>query len=269
MAVEAGLINGTGGNKLAPDGKATREQFAAIIERYDNTFKLAYNRPVVRSRYTEPEYPLVTDADFYVSTTGSDENDGSFAHPFATFGKAVEAVRGLDRTGRDGITVAFMAGEYGAISISLTDADSGTESCPVTYCAYGDGEVVFNNGFDVKASEFVPVTEEEKALFPSKMKDLIKKADISDRLTNYDPRMQLVLNDGGRLFLARFPNVFPDGTDDLITKAGYTTDKDHIRITAKLFKNRIDRYHNVSDLILYREAYWRTSRGKTAIEKAN
>ncbi|MBQ6261885.1 MAG: S-layer homology domain-containing protein, partial [Clostridia bacterium] len=265
-AVEAGLINGTGGNKLAPDGKATREQFAAIIERYDNTFKLAYNRPVVRSRYTEPEYPLVTDADFYVSTTGSDENDGSFAHPFATFGKAVEAVRGLDRTGRDGITVAFMAGEYGAISISLTDADSGTESCPVTYCAYGDGEVVFNNGFDVKASEFVPVTEEEKALFPSKMKDLIKKADISDRLTNYDPRMQLVLNDGGRLFLARFPNVFPDGTDDLITKAGYTTDKDHIRITAKLFKNRIDRYHNVSDLILY--GYLTTGWYKDTLETA-
>ena len=31
-AVEAGLINGTGGNRLAPGGNATREQFAAIIE---------------------------------------------------------------------------------------------------------------------------------------------------------------------------------------------------------------------------------------------
>ncbi|MBQ6262801.1 MAG: S-layer homology domain-containing protein, partial [Clostridia bacterium] len=62
-AVEAGLINGTGGNVLSPDGKATREQFAAIIERYDNTFKLKYTTPVIRSHYTEKEYPLVEDAD--------------------------------------------------------------------------------------------------------------------------------------------------------------------------------------------------------------
>ncbi|MBR4661346.1 MAG: S-layer homology domain-containing protein, partial [Clostridia bacterium] len=51
-AVEAGIINGTDGNRLAPDGFATREQFAAIIERYDGSFKLAYNDPVLFSHYT-------------------------------------------------------------------------------------------------------------------------------------------------------------------------------------------------------------------------
>ncbi|MBQ6677942.1 MAG: S-layer homology domain-containing protein, partial [Clostridia bacterium] len=102
-AVEAGIINGTDGNRLAPDGFATREQFAAIIERYDRSFKLAYNEPVLFSHYTEPEYPLVTDADFYVSADGSDDNDGSFAHPFRTWERARDAVRTLDRTGRSGI----------------------------------------------------------------------------------------------------------------------------------------------------------------------
>ena len=47
-AVEAGLIKGTDGNRLAPDGFATREQFAAIIERFDNTFILKYNEPALR-----------------------------------------------------------------------------------------------------------------------------------------------------------------------------------------------------------------------------
>ncbi|MBR3423715.1 MAG: S-layer homology domain-containing protein, partial [Clostridia bacterium] len=42
-AVEAGIINGTDGNRLLPGGFATREQFAAIIERYDGTFTLVYN----------------------------------------------------------------------------------------------------------------------------------------------------------------------------------------------------------------------------------
>ncbi|MBQ6678292.1 MAG: S-layer homology domain-containing protein, partial [Clostridia bacterium] len=54
-AVEAGIINGTDGNRLAPDGFATREQFAAIVERYDGSFKLAYTVPVTRSHYTERE----------------------------------------------------------------------------------------------------------------------------------------------------------------------------------------------------------------------
>ena len=91
-AVEAGLIKGTDGNRLAPDGFATREQFAAIIERYDGSFKLVYNEPILRSHYTEKEYPLVKDADFYVSPTGDDSADGSFAHPFRTWERAREAV---------------------------------------------------------------------------------------------------------------------------------------------------------------------------------
>ncbi|MBR3416558.1 MAG: S-layer homology domain-containing protein [Clostridia bacterium] len=265
-AAQAGLIKGTDGNRLDPGGFATREQFAAIVERYDYSFKVSYRRPVVRSSYTKPVYSLVTDADFYVSTTGSDENDGDFDHPFASFEKAVEAVRALDKTGRSGITVAFKAGDYGALSISLTGEDSGTEECPVTYCAYGDGDVVFNDGFDVSASEFVPITEEEKTLFPARAADNIKKADISDRLTSYDPRTQLVMNDEGPRFLARFPNVNSDGTDDLIIGAGFTPDKDHIRITTRLLKNKIDKYHNVYDIILY--GYLTTGWYKDTLETA-
>ena len=266
-AVEAGLIKGTDGNRLAPEGDATREQFAAIIERYDGSFALKYNAPVVRSHYIEKPYPLVEDADIYVSTDGNDENSGAFDSPLATFAGAVAKVREVKAAKTEGdIVVAFRAGDYGSLSVSLTAEDSGAEDQRIVYCKYGDGDVVFTDGFDVGLSEFEPVSEEEKALFPAKAVDKIKKADISDRLTSYDPRTQLVLNDGGKLFLARYPNVFPDGTDDLIFSAGYTPDKDHIRITTRLFKKKIDKYHNVNDLILY--GYLTTGWYKDTLETA-
>ncbi|MBQ7475512.1 MAG: right-handed parallel beta-helix repeat-containing protein, partial [Clostridia bacterium] len=250
-----------------PEGDATREQFAAIIERYDGSFALKYNAPVVRSHYIEKPYPLVEDADIYVSTDGNDENSGAFDSPLATFAGAVAKVREVKAAKTEGdIVVAFRAGDYGSLSVSLTAEDSGAEDQRIVYCKYGDGDVVFTDGFDVGLSEFEPVSEEEKALFPAKAVDKIKKADISDRLTSYDPRTQLVLNDGGKLFLARYPNVFPDGTDDLIFSAGYTPDKDHIRITTRLFKKKIDKYHNVNDLILY--GYLTTGWYKDTLETA-
>ena len=254
-AVKAGIINGTDGNRLAPDGYATREQFAAIIERYDGSFKLAYNDPVLFSHYTEPEYPLVTDADFYVSTDGSDENDGSFARPFRTWERARDAVRKFDRTGRSGIKVAFMAGDYGPLSIELTEEDSGTAECPITYCKYGDGDVVFNNGFDVKEEEFSPLDESEKAIFPAKAADKIKKADVSGKLVGYDPKTCMILSENGAISLARYPNLYPDGSDQLI-RSGITEDANHIRIYNGVYNRRVAKYHTTDGLIFYGYIVW-------------
>ena len=62
-ATSCGIINGTGnGDTLSPTGKATREQFAAIIHRFNDAkfeYKLAYVQPKVMSTYTEQPYPLV------------------------------------------------------------------------------------------------------------------------------------------------------------------------------------------------------------------
>ncbi|MBQ6262575.1 MAG: S-layer homology domain-containing protein [Clostridia bacterium] len=251
-AVSAGLINGVTDKTLVPGGPATREQLAAILKRFDENVKLAYNEPAPLSTFAEAEYPLVKNADFYVSTAGSDENDGSFEHPFATFGKAIEAARGVEKTAAKGsVTVAFMAGEYGALSVSLTAADSGTADCPVIFCKYGDGDVVFNNGFDVASSELKEISADEKSLFPAKSADKIKKTDVSDRLTNYDPASLMVTGDDGDCTLARYPNKFPDGTDDLMKGCGYTISETQIRISLSHFKNRIVKYHAPEELYLY------------------
>ena len=241
-AVEAGLIKGTDEGRLAPDGFATREQFSAIIERYDNTFVLKYNEPVLFSRYTEPDYPLVDDADFYVSTTGSDENDGSFGHPFATWERARNAVRELDKTGCDGVTVAFFAGNYGPLSIELSEEDSGTPECPITYCRYGDGDVVFSGGATFNADDMLPLTDGEKEYFNPSRADKIRKIDLDDLLDDVPEPDDFVLFDEESFCVeARFPNKYDDGSDSFMS-AARTYDDTSLEITSPVFANRLAKY---------------------------
>ncbi len=251
-ANEANLIKGMDDGTLSPRGYATREQFATILKRFDETFNLVYNTPVLRSHYTEPEYPLVENADFYVATTGSDSSDGSFEHPFATWNKAAEAVRTLKETKTEGdIIVAFKAGDYGPLDVILTSEDSGTEDQRIIYCAYGDGDVIFNNGVDIPYDSLEDLTEEEQAIFNTSYADSIKKADLSGRLGSYDPRKALVLGESGGLSLARFPNKYSDGTDNLINEAGENTDDHHTVIDHALLLKRMRTYHTMDGLLLY------------------
>ena len=117
--------------------------------------------PTELGKYTEKEAVIVDNADFYVSTDGSDSNNGSLEAPFATIEKARDAVRGLDRVASDGITVAIMAGDYRVSSLEFSAEDSGTEACPITYCAYGDGEVVLNGGISLSGKDFGEVKDSE------------------------------------------------------------------------------------------------------------
>ncbi len=110
--------------------------------------------------YTQKKQTLVNDADFYVSVDGSDEADGSFSSPFASINRAIEAVRNTDKSEKNGIIVAVKAGEYRINSISFFAEDSGTAECPITYTAYGDGEVVFNGGITIDPKKFNNVTDE-------------------------------------------------------------------------------------------------------------
>ena len=249
-ANEANLIKGMSDGTLSPRGYATREQFATILQRFDDTFTLVYNEPVVRSHYTEPEYPLVDNADVYVAVDGDDGADGSFDHPLATFAGAVAKVREIKGTKEGDIVVAFKAGDYGPLSLTLTAEDSGTAEQRIIYCKYGDGDVTFNNGLTVTADEFEELTEADKTLFLPQSVDNIKKADVSSKLTDYDPVTCMILSESGMMTLARFPNMYQDGTDNLV-QAGVAYDRYHIHVRHALLKNRIKKYHSVGGLYLY------------------
>ena len=120
----------------------------------------AQANPAGLSASAEKAPQLRNDADLYLSPDGDDENDGSFAHPLASLEKARDLVRAMDKTGRNGIVVALKAGDYAVSRIEFTAEDSGTQSCPITYCAYGDGEVVINGGKALQPADFSAVTEE-------------------------------------------------------------------------------------------------------------
>ena len=136
------------------------------------------------------------EGDFYVSPTGSDENDGSLSAPFATIEKAQQAVRALDKTDKDGITVCLMAGDYRVTSVVFNEEDGGTAECPVTYCAYGDGEVVLNGGQTLSPADFVPASQ--YADIYSRLSDTAKEKVVVVDLTK-EP-YGLTADDWGKLY---------------------------------------------------------------------
>ncbi len=115
--------------------------------------------PVTNTVNELAEYESVKSADFYVSPNGNDGSDGSIDTPFLTVERAKQAVRELDKTGKDEVVVGIMAGDYRASDITFYPNDSGTEDCPIRYCKYGSGEVIFNGGVSLAADDFTKVTD--------------------------------------------------------------------------------------------------------------
>ncbi|MBR6290477.1 MAG: S-layer homology domain-containing protein, partial [Clostridia bacterium] len=229
---------------LDPRGFATREQFATILMRYKTTdlnYPNELNEPVVQSRYTEKEYPLVTDADIYVAPDGDDSATGDLDHPVATFAHAVEMVRALKSSVTDrSVVVAFKAGTYFTETVNMTAEDSGTKEYPVIYCGYGDGEAIITGGATVKEDEFSSLTGDERAMFNSDLVDRIKKAPLSGKMDSYSTK-DILFYEGGVMTLARFPNKYEDGTDALMW-SGLTIDDNHIRIKNPLMKRHARSY---------------------------
>jgi len=209
-ATSVGLINGTGnGSTLSPTGKATREQFAAIIHRFDTTeFKYDHNfsEPMPLSTYTEKPYALVDNADLYVAVDGNDKNPGTLTKPLASFEAAKAKVRELKKTAKDEIVVAFKAGNYGVLdNVTFTKEDAGTETAPVKYCKYGDGDVIFQNGIVIAPDEFTPISDSDKSLFKAEAQPYIYKVNLKGKIDKFSFNTRL-FSETGVVNEARFPD---------------------------------------------------------------
>ena len=210
-----GKANG-GVTKLAPTDLATRAEFAIMIQRYNTkddarefTYFLVYEKPHLKSQYTEKDYPLVKNADIYVAVDGNDKNDGTLEKPLATFEGAKAKVRDLIKSGKKGeIVVAFKGGDYGALNnLQFTTEDSGNKDLKITYCAYGDSPVYFTGGVFIEESEFKALSDAEKALFNSKAVSSIKKVDLSaSKAADLFDSSSMLFNDDGFCTVARYPN---------------------------------------------------------------
>ena len=238
-AVGVGLITGKGGSgaaTLSPTDKAVRAEFATIIKRFKEAkfeYKLVYNAPVPKSTFTEIPYAKVENADIYVAVDGSDTNPGTKDKPLATFEAAKAKVRELKKTAKEEIVVAFKAGNYGILdNVTFTPEDSGTEAVPVTYCAYGDGEVYFTNGEYLDKSEFKPLDESDKIFFREANVDSIMKIELAENpLANQIDSFTPLSGPNGFCWVARSPNK-RNGIDQYYP--GFTK---HVVLESSPYKN--------------------------------
>lgn len=177
------------------------------------------------SKYT-PKTIAPQPGDFYVAPSGNDENDGSLERPFATLQRAAQAVRTVK--GERAVTVCVRAGEYRTNGFKLTQEDSGSAEHPVTYRAYGDGEVILNGGVTLNPADFEPIPEEIRDRLHGDAKDRVVQVDLTrygltkadwgelhpigkfgteDKYDDYVPgtNCELFFN-GQRMTLARYPD---------------------------------------------------------------
>ena len=91
--------------------------------------------------------------DFYVATTGSDTNAGSFVAPFQTLGKAQLAVRAALPSATGPVHVWVRGGTYYLGStLEFGTADSGSVSVPVTWSGYSNETAVISGAVPLSPS---------------------------------------------------------------------------------------------------------------------
>jgi len=99
-------------------------------------------------------------AEFHVAPNGRDTSPGTKQKPFATLGRARDAVRRLGSPPPDGVTVWLQPGAYRLEkSFELTQEDSGTKEAPVIYRRARAGAVRIVGGPVIQPQAFAPVTD--------------------------------------------------------------------------------------------------------------
>ena len=127
----------------------------------------------------------------YVAADGADENPGTEARPFATLERARDAIRALKKKNGlppGGVTVRLRGGVYYLSStFELAKEDSGTESSPVVYRAYGEEKVWLSGGKKIDPSRFRPVTDSAVlARVPGEARDELVQLDMAaEGITDY------------------------------------------------------------------------------------
>lgn len=151
-------------------------------------------RPLVSAEDARAINPLPTDHAFYVAPDGNDGDPGTRARPFATLGRARDAVRQARKTSQKAITVYLRGGVYYLSEpVAFGAEDSGREQAPITYQAFANERPTISGGFRLHL-RWKPY---QNGVMMAKLPAGIKDID------------QLFVN-GLRQHMARYPNFDPD-----------------------------------------------------------
>lgn len=193
-----------------------------------------------RSLVIPPEAPSLAPVDpepglaLYVATDGDDANPGTIGQPFRTLTGARDAIRALKAGAglpAGGIVVYIREGKYPlTASFALEQQDSGTETAPIVYKAYGDEKAVLVGGYTIDPAAFAAVDDEDvlARLRPgvgSKVRQVdLQALGITDygellpsgfMLPDVTPASELYV-DGRPMTLARWPNDGTEITGDIV-----------------------------------------------------
>lgn len=175
----------------------------------------------------------VQKADFYVSPDGSDEWSGTMPSPdgaksdgpFATLGRARDAVRDLKRGGAGNRLVLIRGGDYTLDETLVFGVqDSGDDDSTITYAAYPDETPVFSSGREITGWKKLATTP--RGLSKEAIGH-IQVAEVSDRF--------FTLYDG-------------DGLLPRARSAGFIPSKDGSRDTLYFPEGRIKDWPNLEDI---------------------
>lgn len=160
-------------------------------------------------------FPVLAAADLYVSPKGSDTASGSKQHPFATLGRARDAVRKFSKD--QDVTVWIGGGDFHFDSpFRLGAEDSGTTAHPVTWRAVEGETPRLLGGGRLGAADFHPVTDPATlARIPQQLHRKVVELDLAKAgVRNAGPYPEVfhdsgfmadLFCDGQRLPLARYP----------------------------------------------------------------
>jgi hypothetical protein len=144
-------------------------------------------------------------ADFYVAPDGDDQNAGSLESPFATIGRARDAVRALQAGGEARDVLVWLRG--GTYRIGETIVFSLEDGAPaghtITYAAYPGETPVLSAGVPVRGWTRV---DDPPAGLPVAAHGKLWSAPVPDGLHSF----YTLYHDAGRLPRARGPGFVPD-----------------------------------------------------------
>lgn len=93
----------------------------------------------------------------HVSTTGTSEGTGTAEDPVDSLNRAAELAKTYSG---QAVKIAVHEGKYNIEeTLSLQNVNSGSEGAPITYTAYGDGDVIFTGATELSGSDFEKVTD--------------------------------------------------------------------------------------------------------------
>lgn len=133
-------------------------------------------------------------ATFYVSPTGNDTNDGSFATPFKTLARAQKAVREVNGSMSKDVVVCMRGGTYQLTNtLTLDNTDGGKDGHYVRYISYPGETPLVTGGMPI--SDWT-LHDEKNNIWAT---------------SNVEARFRQLYVNGKKAIRARYPNLKDDG----------------------------------------------------------